>query len=311
MSKAQPINLAASVKTRLLQLSRKQREDFNFLLTRYCNERLLYRITKSAQGKAFVLKGAMLFAVWTGRMHRPTQDLDLLGLGDNSGEVLLRAFHDICTMRVEPDGLVFKPDSVRVEEIGEDQEYKGQRVRLVAMLGKANVPLQVDIGFGDAVTPKAEMVEYPTLLDFPAPCLPAYPKETVVSEKLQAMVALGIPNGRMKDFHDVWTMSQEFGFDGRILGKAIRATFARRQTRIPDTAPLALTEEFANNPVEVKIWEGFIKKTRLVPGGLRLPRIITDLNDFLMPPLLAMAQGPVFKAMWPPKGPWSKEPLSS
>jgi hypothetical protein len=166
--------------------------------------------------------------------------------------------------------------------------------------------LQVDIGFGDVVTPEAKTVEYPTLLDFPAPSLRAYPKETVVSEKVQAMVALGILNSRMKDFYDVWTMSQEFKFGGKTLARAIRATFDRRKTLIPRATPVALTEEFAKTPEKVKQWNAFLSKNKLDVGNSTFPQIIAGLNGFLAPPLSAIAEGIGFTETWPPKGPWRK-----
>lgn len=226
-------DLAASVRQRLLNQSQKLGEVFDLTLTRYAIERFLYRLTCSAYADQFVLKGAILFAVWTGQMYRPTRDIDLLGFGDSSAETLIHLFKEICAVEVDPDGLMFDGRSVQVEEIREAQEYPGQRVRLQAHLGQARISLQVDIGFGDVITPAAPEVEYPSLLDFPAPRLRVYPKETVIAEKFQAMVVLGFINSRMKDFYDVWLMSKEFSFAGRLLARAIQATFERRQTDLP------------------------------------------------------------------------------
>jgi len=226
-------NVAASVRQRLLNRSRQTGEDFQLLFTRYAIERLLFRLAASEHRDAFVLKGAMLFALWTGEMHRPTRDLDLLGFGD-SGEGRLRAvFETLCGVAVMDDGLTFAADSVAVEPIREDQEYGGQRVTVAVTLGQPRIVLQVDVGFGDAVTPAAEEVEYPTLLGMEPPRLRAYPKETVVAEKLEAMVKLGLANTRMKDFYDVLVMARTFPFDGDTLRRAITATFARRGTAVP------------------------------------------------------------------------------
>jgi len=206
---------------------------------------------------------------------------------------------------VPADGLTFHPDSVRVTEIREDQEYGGQRVQLTATLGNARINLQVDIGFGDVITPAPDNVEYPSLLGFPSPRLNAYPKETVIAEKLEAMVALGMANSRMKDFYDVWMMSRELQFDGRTLARAIQATFQRRRSEIPNTAPTALTEEFATDHDKGTQWNAFLSRNRLDAGGMVLTQIIRQIRLFLMPPMIAAANGQEFEGTWPAGGPWA------
>jgi len=201
-------NLPASVRQRLLNLSRERGEDFNFTLTRYANERLLYRLARSPYRDQFVLKGAALFQVWSESLYRPTRDVDLLGFGDSTATGIGSVFHELCVLEVEPDGLRLLPDSVRAEEIRDQQEYGGLRVHLMADLDGAQIALQVDVGFGDAVTPGIEEADFPTLLDFPAPHLRTYPRETVIAEKFEAMVRLGIVNTRMKDFYDVWQLAR-------------------------------------------------------------------------------------------------------
>jgi len=294
VNKRQPVNLPASVRQRLLDLSRTRGEDFNLTLTRYGTERLLYRLSRSERADHFVLKGALLLSLWTGRLQRPTHDLDLLGYGDSSQEALTQLFRDICVADVPADGLTFHPDSVRVTEIREEQEYGGQRVQLTATLGNARINLQVDIGFGDVITPAPDDVEYPSLLGFPSPRLHAYPKETVIAEKLEAMVALGMANSRMKDFYDVWMMSRELQFDGRTLARAIQATFQRRRSEIPNTAPTALTEEFATDHGKGTQWHAFLSRNRLDAGRMALAQIIQQLRLFLMPPVIAAANGQEF-----------------
>jgi len=307
LKRAPSANLATSVHQRLLNLSQERGEDFNLVLTRYAIERLLARLAQAGYARQFVLKGALLFAIWTGRLHRPTRDLDLLGYGDSSEEELGKLFKDLCAVEVEADGLVFDPDSVRVAEIREEQEYGGQRVHLLATLGRARIPLQIDIGFGDAVTPTAEQVEYPALLELPGLQLWVYPKESVVAEKLHAMVALGILNSRMKDFYDVWTMAQMFPFDGHALCRAIRSTFERRRTEIPASAPAGLTAEFAGQADKIVQWKAFLARNRLDVGSAEFARVIGDLGDFLLPPLSAIAAGRNFGKVWPPHGPWTAE----
>ena len=219
--------MAASVRGRLLKLSRERREEFHGLLTRYALERLLYRLGLSGHREQFVLKGAMLFPLWKSEPHRPTRDLDLLGKGNPTIAHLEQVFGEVCRVSAGEDGIQFLPDTVVGVQIREDQVYEGVRIRLVARLAGATIPLQIDIGFGDVVTPAPTEVEYPTILDFPPPRLQAYPRETVIAEKLQAMVTLGIANSRMKDFYDVWVLAQSFAFEGDLLCRAIQATFAR------------------------------------------------------------------------------------
>ncbi len=307
MNRAPSANLAASVHQRLLNLSQERGEDFNLVLTRYAIERLLARLAQAGYAGQFVLKGALLFAIWTGRLHRPTRDLDLLGYGDSSEERLDKLFKDLCAVEMKADGLVFDPNSVRVAEIREEQEYGGQRVHLLAALGRARIPLQIDIGFGDAVTPTAEQVEYPALLELPGPQLWAYPKESVVAEKLHAMVALGVLNSRMKDFYDVWTIAHAFPFDGRTLCRAIQSTFERRRTEIPSSAPAGLTAEFAGQADKIVQWKAFLARSRLDVGSAEFAQVIRDLGDFLLPPLLAIAAEQDFDKVWPAQGPWIAE----
>jgi predicted nucleotidyltransferase component of viral defense system len=273
-------------------------------LTRYGTERLLYRLSQSERADHFILKGAFLLSIWTDRLQRPTRDLDLLGHGDSSQEALTQLFREICVADVQPDGLTFHPDSVRVTEIREDQEYGGQRLRMIARLGNARINLQVDIWFGDVITPASDDIEYPSMLGLPSPRLRAYPRETVIAEKLQAMVALGMANSRMKDFYDVWMMSHELRFEGRTLSRAIQATFQRRLTELPRTVPTAFTEEFAGDPDKGTQWNAFLSRNRLGVGGLDLTQIVGDICLFLMPPILAAANAQEFERMWPAGGPW-------
>jgi predicted nucleotidyltransferase component of viral defense system len=304
MKRESPVNLPASVHQRLLNLSQQRGEEFNLLLTRFAIERLLYRLSRWAEAGHFVLKGALAFAVWGMQPHRPTRDLDLLGYGDNTSDRLVEAFRRICATESEADGLTFDLDSVRAQPIRIDQEYQGQRVELTAFLGKARVPLQIDIGFGDIVTPPAEDAEYPTLLSFPAPRLRVYPKEAVVAEKLHAMVVLGALNSRVKDFYDVWILAQGSAFDGAVLGRAIAATFARRQTALPASRPVALTAEFAGRSDVQTRWSAFLRRNRLAVGERTFPMMIMDLADFLMPVLTTLSGGAGFDQIWPPGGPW-------
>jgi hypothetical protein len=236
-------------------------------------------------------------------MHRPTRDLDVLGFGDIASDTLTQIFRDVCGMDVDADGLQFDATKISISEIREDQEYRGYRVRLVARLGTAIVQLHVDVGIGDAVVPAPERILYPTLLDFPAPMLRAYARETVVAEKLHALVVLGMANSRMKDFYDLWIMAREFEFDGATLCRAIAATFERRATPIPDGVPVALTEVFQGDPVKLRQWQGFVKRSSPESPGLQLAEVVDALCVFLLPPLGA-ALDQRFDKYWSPGGRW-------
>jgi hypothetical protein len=304
MTRKDPKDMSASVRQRLLNLSHRSGEDFQRLLTRYVMERLLDRLSRSEHAPRFVLKGALLFALWTGELHRPTRDLDLLGFGDSSAEGLAEVFRSLCTSGPADDGLVFSAESVSVEPIREDQEYGGQRVKLEARLGRARINLQVDVGFGDVITPKAEAVEYPTLLGMESPRLRAYPRETVVAEKLEAMVKLGMANSRMKDFFDLAILARSFAFSGPGLQDAIAATFRRRGTAIPAELPVALGDEFARDGGKRTQWKAFVNRNGLEERAGDLGQVVGELARFLGPPLIAAAKGEGFERRWEPAGPW-------
>ncbi|OQA44190.1 MAG: hypothetical protein BWY52_01684 [Chloroflexi bacterium ADurb.Bin325] len=299
----QPADLAASVSRRLLNLARAQAEDYNLVLIRYACERLLYRLSISPYADRFVLKGALLFALWTGHMHRPTRDLDMLGMGDVSSEALVSVFRALCHIPVEPDGLQFDADAIRVEPIREEQEYQGSRVHLSAAMGTAIIAVHVDVGVGDTVVPLPEKARYPTLLDFPVPQLRVYPKEAVVAEKLHAMVTLGMLNSRMKDFYDLWVMARQFPFDGALLVKAVTATFTRRGAPLPVNEPVALTDEFALDPLKQTQWRAFLNRSRLDVNAPQLAEVVEELRAFLLP-LIVAAHKTGFNRRWLPGGPW-------
>ena len=279
-----PKNIAASVKARLQNVAVKRGEDFNLLLLRYGIERLLFRLSQSPYADRFLLKGAMLFVVWDEKTHRPTRDLDLLGFGPSEKEDLLQIFRAVVATLVVDDGLVFDPDLVRAEEIREDNTYGGIRVRLMGKLGPAEVPVQIDVGVGDAVTPAPESASFPTLLDFPAPYVRTYPVYTVIAEKFEAMVKLGMANTRMKDFHDVWFLARRFEFDRTILRQAIEATFARRQTNLAPS-PEPLTDESANDPTKQAQWAAFLRRNGLTSAPSQFNEVVSELRRFLGPVL--------------------------
>jgi predicted nucleotidyltransferase component of viral defense system len=243
-------NVAASVRQRLLNTSNSTGEDFGLVLTRYALERLLYRLSRSKYRDQFILKGAMLFQVWTHAPHRPTRDLDLLGRADPSLEHCQDVFGELCRIRVEDDGLIFSDETVNAEKIKEEQDYEGVRIKFLAHLENARIPIQVDVGFGDAVIPG--LLDYPTLLPMPAPRILAYPMNTVVAEKLEAIVSLGMLNSRMKDFYDIWFLARTFPFEGKALGGALRATFQRRKTRLDPDGLRVLLDELSGDVARLR-----------------------------------------------------------
>ena len=280
-------NVAASVRGRLQNLSRESGLSFDLILTRYVLERLMYRLSVSAFADRFVLKGAMLLTSWFTEPHRATRDLDLLGFGDPSADAMVATFREILSIEVD-DGVRFDVDAVRVDPIREGLEYGGLRLRTTASISGALISVTVDIAFGDALEPGAEVIDYPCMLDSPTPRLRAYARETVIAEKFQAMVALGRANSRMKDYYDIWLLSQSFPFDGDRLPRAIAATFKRRDTEIPTELPDAFAPSFAEDEQKRRQWNAFVENVALHPGSLA--EVIGAIAGFLMPHAVAAAR---------------------
>jgi hypothetical protein len=280
-------NIGASIRDRLLNKARAEKLDYNLLLTRYALERLLYRMSVSEQRDQFLLKGALLFDLWFDVPHRPTHDADFLGFGSAEIPHLEQLFQGICHIEVE-DGILFQPESVKATEIRKEANYAGVRVTLMGMLDSARCPVQVDIGFGDAVVPGPEDALYPIILPgFPAPQLRVYPRYTVVAEKLEALTSLGMLNSRMKDFFDLWVLAKHSDFDGSVLLLAVMATFERRRTAFPQGQPIGLSDEFINDDQKGKQWQAFLRKNAL--HSMPLAIVIADLREFLLPVLDAVA----------------------
>jgi hypothetical protein len=277
------VALAASIHARLLNRARARGEDFNLVLVRYAIERFLYRLSRLPARESYWLKGAMLFDLWFDVMHRPTRDADFLGFGPMEAELLADTVREICAVPAN-DGMSFDATSVVVEEIREEARYGGLRVRLVGRLGNARTTVQLDVGYGDAVTPGAEDVDYPTLLeDQPAPRLRVYPRASVVAEKLEAIVSLGMANTRLKDYFDLRALAHEGVLDSQQLTEAIVATFARRGTAVPEEMPLGLTDEFAHDSVKRAQWKAFLGKNRL--DAPALDEVVADVRNLVAIPL--------------------------
>lgn len=301
MSQGPKKNLAASVKQRLINYAQSNGLDFNALLSRFVMERLLYRLSKSSYDCDFYLKGAMLFVLWEKNPHRPTKDLDLLFIPHHDQNELMRIFKEVCSMAVSDDGLFFDPESVKVEEIREANAYGGLRVRLLAYLGTGRVPLQVDVGLGDSVYPATDWTEFPPLLEFSAPRIRAYPTETVIAEKFQAIVDLELRNTRMKDYYDIHYLTRKFNYSGKDFFEAIAQTFTRRRTAIPGSLPTGLSKDFSESPERQIQWNAFLRKNGL-DQSTQLPEIVSRISDFLMPLIL---NEEIRGMQWTPEGGWS------
>lgn len=270
-------DVAASVRERLLEVAKAQGVDFNQVLARFALERILFRLSRSAHADRFLLKGALLFTLWYDMPHRATRDADLLGFGASDLESVARAFRDIASVRAE-DGIVFDPTSVVADDIRKDAGYAGARVVISGELAKARCRTQIDIGFGDAVTPGPIDATYPVLLDDPpAPHLRTYPVYTVIAEKLHAIALLGMTNSRMKDYLDLSVLLERETLDIDVLIRATKATFERRGTIVPTELPIGLTDEFAHDPSRQVLWQAFLRKNGLAAEPLGA--VVTRLRE--------------------------------
>jgi len=288
MTPARPANVAASVRARLLNVAKAQGVDFNQVLVRFALERILYRLAQSQHAERFLLKGALLFTLWYDMPHRATRDADLLGFGASDLDAVDQTFREIAAVAVD-DGMAFDPASVMVEEIRKEAGYGGVRVVIAGELSKARCKTQIDVGFGDAVTPAPVDSVYPVLLDdLPAPRLRTYPTYTVVAEKLHAIALLGMTNSRLKDYFDLSVLLERETLDSELLAKAIRATFERRGMAAPEKLPIGLSDEFAHDPSRQALWLTFLKKNELVPEPL--PAVVNRLRVALAPVLNSVSR---------------------
>ena len=298
-------NLAASVHQRLLDKARKAGRPFNELLQYFAIERFLYRLSQSKYAKNFVLKGALMLNVWEGSsLPRATLDIDVLGQQiSNEIEGVTRAIQEICNQAVEPDGLVFDPATARGLRIAEDTGYQGVRVRFSGSLGNPRLSMQLDVGFGDIVIPSDTEMPYPTILDFPAPQVRGYSRESTIAEQFEAAVRRGALNTRMKDFFDIWFLSRHFNFGGPTLVIAIRETLSRRNTEL-SPEPLPLTPDFARGTDLAVQWRAFRNRNRLVSAPESFANVMAGVTGFLQPVVAAIAENNPFRGVWNPPGPW-------
>ena len=296
-------NIAASVHQRLLNKARESSRPFNEILQHFAIERFIYRLSKSPHADRFVLKGALMFSIWTGSLSRPTMDIDLLGKIDNSIDMIVAVVKDACKIEVESDGIVFHKDTVSATKITEDADYEGVRVLLRGSLGGIRLSLQIDIGFGDVIIPRPGKIKYPVLLDFPPPELDGYTMESTVAEKFQAMVKLGLLNSRMKDFYDIWFLSRRFDFKGNWLSEAIEKTFEKRKTLLT-SEPTIFHPSFMKDDTKQAQWLGFINKTKIVDAPVSFEDVAGGIKVFLHPVVASIIDRRAFRFFWAPPGPW-------
>lgn len=297
-----PRNAPASVRQRLLNRSRSERRPFNELLQYFAMERFLYRLSQSAHAHRFVLKGALMLRVWGAPEFRPTMDIDLLGRTRNAEAAIVSQMRDILMVNVETDGLAFDPDSIHTERITEGADYDGIRIRFLGTLGSAIIHMQLDIGFGDVVYPEPKELDFPTILNFSAPRLFCYSRESSISEKVEAMVKLGMLNSRMKDFYDIWLLSRQFDFEGPKLVQAIRRTFERRSTVLP-----AEIEAFSQSFIDAKQsqWAAFYNRLQQDHVPASFGEIMASVSGFLRPVVAALSSGKSRPTDWIAPGPWT------
>ena len=298
-------DIPASVQQRLRNLARDQGVDFNRVLQRYGAERFLYRLSVSGEVDRFTLKGAALLWVWAGRELRPTRDVDFLAAGPEDAAAIRTALAAICGIPCPQDGVVFDPATIRIDDIRDEQPYGGLRVRIQGSLGAARLALQIDIGFGDVITPEREVQDYPTLLDLPAPRLWTYPRETLVAEKLEAMARLGGANSRVKDLWDIACLARRFAFDGETLRTAIEQTLRRRRTAVTGERPAALLPGYYEDTTRAQRWQELQRQIGTAGDGPdRLADAGEELRRFLGPICDSLIEESPFTQAWPGGGPW-------
>ena len=303
-------DIATSIRRRLLTLAQNKGVDYNLVLQRFAAERFLFRLAASGEVDRFILKGAALFRVWTGEELRPTRDLDFLAIGPQDNPAIRNSLQVICNVACPEDGVVFHPGATRIYRIRIGQPYGGLRARIQGNIGRARLPLRMDIGFGDVITPGSELQKYPTLLDLPAPRLWTYPRETLVAEKLEAMVRLGAMNSRVKDIWDIVCLARRFPFDGETLQTAIAETFRRRRTSFAGPSPVSLLPDYYEDTARARRWSVLQRQIGAGAGAGAPDRLVgggEELRRFLGPVYDSLTEDCPFTQVWPAGGPWQQQ----
>ncbi len=304
MSQKDIKNVAASVRQRLKNLMERDHRTFEELLVYYAMERFLYRLSRSPHSQRFVLKGALMLTVWEAPLARPTRDIDLLGFGDNDVKAIVTTIREVCTAKVESDGIIFNPDSVTGVRIKEDADYEGVRVTFDGKLDTAKARMQIDVGFGDIVVPEATDIDYPTLLGHPAPHLRGYSMVSVVAEKFEALVQLDLLTSRMKDLHDICYLGRNFDFDGALLAQAIHETFVNRGTELT-ARPTVFTARFYKDADKAKQWTAFKRRLRESDAPAEVGEVVQQIDEFLMPVVGAIVEDVPMTGSWSAGSGWS------
>lgn len=297
-------NIQASIRARLQNKAKETNRPFAEVLQYYGMERFLYRFGRSKYADKFILKGALLFTVWQIPERRTTLDIDFLARYDNQVASIEAVIRDVCDVSVEPDGLIFEAKTIQGRKIKEDADYEGVRVKFKGFLERAHIPMQIDVGFGDVVYPKTKVIDYPVILDFPRPQLKGYPAESVISEKFEAMIKLGLLNSRMKDFYDSWLMIRQFNFNGLDLAETLKRTFEHRKTDLPAGKPLFAEEIYDEKSDRQTLWKAFLRKGNIKHAPETLAITAKEIEDFLIEPLDAIHKGKEFVSEWKAPGPW-------
>jgi hypothetical protein len=297
-------NIGASVRGLLQNKAKETNRPFAEILQYYGMERFLYRFSRSKYADRFVLKGALLFTVWQIPERRTTLDIDFLAHYDNQVASIEAVMRDVCNVSVDPDGLLFDSKTIQGRKIKEDADYEGVRLKFLGFLERSRIPMQIDVGFGDIVYPKTKVIDYPVILDFPKPHLKGYSVESVVSEKFEAMVKLGLLNSRMKDFYDIWLMMRQFDFSGSNLAEALRRTFKHRKTDLPKARPLFAEEIYDEKSDRQTLWKAFLTKGDIKHAPEKLAITAKRIEDFLIKPLDAINKGNNFNEEWKAPGSW-------
>lgn len=297
-------NIQASVRARLQNKAKEAIRPFSELLQYYGMERFLYRFSRSKYADKFVLKGALMFTVWQVPERRTTLDIDFLARYDNQVATIEKVIKDVCDIPVTPDGLVFDSETVKGQKIKEDADYEGVRVRFLGFLERSRIAMQIDLGFGDVIYPKPNVIDYPVILDLPKPHLKGYTTESVVSEKFEAMVKLGLLNSRMKDFYDIWLIMRQFNFNGVSFTEALKRTFRHRKTPLPEHKPLFAEEIYDEKSDRQTLWKAFLKKGDIKHAPEKLRITAREIEEFLIKPLDAIKKEQEFNEEWKASGAW-------
>lgn len=297
-------NIQASIRARLQNKAKEANQAFAEVLQYYGMERFLYRFSRSKYADKFILKGALMFTVWQVPERRTTLDIDFSARYDNQIMTIEEIIKDVCGVEVIPDGLIFDSKTVKGIKIKEDADYEGVRVKFLGFLERARIPMQIDMAFGDVIYPKPKSIDYPVILDLPKPHLKGYPAESVVSEKFETTVKLGLLNSRMKDFYDIWLMMRQFNFDGADLTEALKKTFKHRKTPLPENRPLFAEEIYDEKSDRQTLWKAFLKKGDVKHAPEKLATTAKEIERFLIKPLGAINKGLPFNEAWKASGPW-------